>query len=52
MGSKKHGKSGHAPRSPRYRMQTLLDARKDEQAKLRRPKKKMYDTVKDAFDER
>ncbi len=52
MGSKKHGKSGHAPRSPRYRMQTLLDARKDERAKAQRPKKKMYDTVKDAFDER
>jgi hypothetical protein len=51
MGSKKHGKSGRAPRSPRYKMKTLLDARKEEQAKAPRPTKKMYDTVSDAFDE-
>jgi hypothetical protein len=51
MGSKKHGKSGRAPRSKRHKMQKLLDARKEEQTRPKRPNPKMHSTVKDAFDD-
>jgi hypothetical protein len=29
MGSTKHGKSGYAPRSPRYKFQKMIEANKE-----------------------
>ncbi len=45
MGSHKHGISGVAPKSPRCRMMERLDAERKEKAK--RPKTKMYDSIKE-----
>ena len=36
MGSHKHGVSGYAPRSPRYKFNQQLEARRDEEARKRR----------------
>jgi len=46
MGSHKHGVSGHAPRSPRYKLrQTLEDNKRRAEACKRKPRSQMVSTV-------
>jgi hypothetical protein len=50
MGSRKHGMSGNPGRSPRFKHNTLIEARKAETAKHKRPKaahKSARDALKD-----
>lgn len=50
MGAHKHGISGHAPKSPRFKMQQAIDAAKQEaQAKAKRRAPQMYGSVRDAL---
>jgi hypothetical protein len=50
VGSHKHGVSGHAPRSPRYKlMQTLEDNKRRAEARERKPKPRMVSTIADLF---
>jgi hypothetical protein len=50
MGSHKHGVSGRAPRSPRYKfMQTLEDNRRREEERKRRLKPKMVSALAELF---
>ena len=46
MGSKKHGQSGVAPKSPRLRLALKMEAEKNEK---KAPKHEMVDTVKELF---
>ncbi len=48
MGSKKHGKSGHAGKSPRMRLWLKREAEKRTSTKRKRTTK-MFDSVKEAF---
>lgn len=48
MGSTKHGKSGRAPKSPRYRHATEMALRKEEATK-KKPEPLPHSTVKDVF---
>jgi hypothetical protein len=53
MGSRKHGVSGRAPRSPRYKLsQTLDDNRCHEEERKRRPKLKMAASFEELFGKR
>jgi hypothetical protein len=47
MGSRKHGRSGHATRSPRFRLWARLDAEREPER--RRPKVKFFDSVRELF---
>jgi hypothetical protein len=52
MGSRKHGTSGHATQSPRFRLDKKLAAERGEfDAQLRRrPLRPSFESVRDAFD--
>jgi hypothetical protein len=47
MGSRKHGKSGHATQSPRFRLWARLDAERT--PKQERPKVKFLGSVHELF---
>ena len=52
MGSHKHGVSGHASRSPRFRFMTKLEAKRDAEARAdaaKRRKPAMFGSVEEAF---
>jgi hypothetical protein len=51
MGSHKHGVSGRAPRSPRYKFQTQLEAKEKEKAVKKKPPLKAQ-TVAEALKEK
>ena len=48
MGMHKHGVSGHPTRSPRFRMMTLLAARKEEKDR-KRPRARWYGSFRELF---
>lgn len=48
MGSRKHGRSGKAPKSPRLRHRMQIEANR--QRKLRPKKQKMYGSVKELLE--
>ena len=52
MGSHKHGTSGHATQSPRFRLGKKLAAERGEYDTRpgRRPLRPRFDSVRDAFD--
>ena len=52
MGSHKHGTSGHATQSPRFRLGKKLAAERGEYdtRPRRRPLRPSFDSVRDAFD--
>ncbi len=52
MGSRKHGTSGHATQSPRFRLGKKLAAERGEYhtQPSRRPLRPRFDTVREAFD--
>ena len=52
MGSRKHGTSGHATQSPRFRLGKKLAAERGEYdaQPRRRPLRPRFDTVREAFD--
>ncbi len=52
MGSRKHGTSGHATQSPRFRLGKKLAAERGEYdaRPSRRPLRPRFDSVRDAFD--
>ena len=52
MGSHKHGVSGHATQSPRFRLSQKLAAERGEydSRPRRRPLRPRFDTVQQAFD--
>jgi hypothetical protein len=53
IGSHKHGVSGRAPRSPRYKlMQTLEDNKRRAEARKRKLKPRMVSTIEDLFAKR
>jgi hypothetical protein len=54
MGSRKHGTSGHAAQSPRFRLGKKLAAQRGEyeSRSSRRPLGPSFDNVRDAFDRR
>jgi hypothetical protein len=53
MGSRKHARSGYAPRSPRYKLkQTLEDNKVREKEQARKPKTRWHKTVADALKDR
>jgi len=53
IGSHKHGVSGRAPRSPRYKlMQTLEDNKRRAEAGKRKLKPRMVSTIEDLFAKR
>jgi hypothetical protein len=47
MGSRKHGKSGHATQSPRFRMWARREAERIPES--RRPKTKFLGSIRDLF---
>ena len=47
MGSRKHGKSGHATQSPRFRMWARREAERI--PKSRRPKAKFLGSIRELF---
>jgi hypothetical protein len=47
MGSRKHGRSGHATQSPRFRLSARLDA--ERMPERRRPKAKFLSSVRQLF---
>jgi hypothetical protein len=47
MGSRKHGRSGHATQSPRFRLWARLDAERMPQP--RRPKTKFLGSIRELF---
>jgi hypothetical protein len=51
MGTRKHGKSGHATKSPRLRHAMRLEAERNER-KDRSQIKRPFDSVKDMFKRR
>jgi hypothetical protein len=53
MGSHKHGTSGHASRTPGYKMQRTREANKlAEEDAAKRPKPKMFQSISDAMKKR
>ena len=53
MGSRKHAKSGHAPRSPRYKfIQTLDDNKLREEERAQKLKTRWHATIADALKDR
>jgi hypothetical protein len=53
MGSHKHGVSGRAPRSPRYKlMQTLEDNKRRAEGRNRKLKPRMVPTIEELFPKR
>ena len=47
MGSRKHGRSGHATQSPRFRLSARLDAERTPER--RRPKAKFLGSIRELF---
>ncbi len=47
MGMKKHGQSGHAPKSPKLRLSLKMTAEQDERKAKRHP---MSGSIKELFD--
>jgi hypothetical protein len=47
MGSRKHGKSGHAPQSPRFRLWARIEAERTPERK--RPKAKFVGSIRELF---
>jgi hypothetical protein len=47
MGSRKHGRSGHATQSPRFRLSARLDA--ERMPERQRPKAKFLDSIRELF---
>jgi hypothetical protein len=47
MGSRKHGKSGHATQSPRFRLRARLDAERTPERL--RPKGKFLGSIRELF---
>lgn len=47
MGSRKHGKSGHAGKSPRLRMWARMEAERPPQTS--RPKAKFFGSIRELF---
>jgi hypothetical protein len=53
MGSHKHGVSGRAPRSPRYKfMQTLEDNKRRAEERKRKIKPRMVSSIEELFEKR
>jgi hypothetical protein len=48
MGSRKHGRSGHATLSPRFRLWARLEAERPLETK--RPKAKFFGSIRELFD--
>lgn len=49
LGVHKHRTSGVAPHSPRFRVQRIIDLKRAELEKQKKPKPKMFGSVKEAL---